>query len=458
MSLRTRIGLLGGLVVLGVLGAAALLFYPAADRDLHDQIDASLISAAATAPQLAAQLKQEIRDSDGAPGSGRLLTVGDTLIQFLNAPLSGGEEADGDSALAPVTAQDLDVAAGRAPAYFQTVEYQHTQYRVYTELYQAGAGTLVRVARPDSAATAQLDHLRMLLLVAVLAGAVGAALAARLLAGRVLRPVHGLTETVEHVARTGDLAARINTAGRDEIGRLARSFTAMMAALDESVQAQQRLVADASHELRTPLTSLTTNLELLAEPAGLADPQAPLLLSAAAAQCRELRSLVNDLVDLARYGEAAPHREAVRLDLLAERVLGRAKERAPGRRFTTGLAPCLIDADPDAIERAVGNLVDNAVKWSPAGGEIRVRVLIQPDMSQGTLTVSDEGPGIPAADLPHVFDRFYRSASARSKPGSGLGLSIVRRIAEVHGGCVAAHPLPHGVEMRLTLPLAEEKP
>jgi two-component system sensor histidine kinase MprB len=456
MSLRTRIGLLGGLVVLGVLTAAALLFYPAADRDLHDQLDGSLLGTAASAPTLGPRLKQEARNSNGTAQPGGPLEVGDTLIEFVNGPVGLGGRTNPYSALAPISRQDLDVANGQAPGYFQDVTYQNAEYVLYTGPYRPGTGSLIRVARPESAATAQLDHLRTLLLVAVLTGAAGAAFAARLLAGRVLRPVRGLTETVEQVTRTGDLAARVDTAGRDEIGRLARSFTAMMAALDESVQAQQRLVVDASHELRTPLTSLTTNLELLAEPGGLADPQAARLLIAASAQCRELRGLVNDLVDLARYGEAAPHREAVRLDLLAERVLDRAKERAPGCRFTVALAPCLIDADPDAIERAVGNLVDNAVKWSPEGGEIQMRVLIEAGASQGTVAVCDEGPGIPAADLPHVFDRFYRSASARSKSGSGLGLSIVRRIAEVHGGGVAAHPLPRGVEMRLTLPLADE--
>ncbi|HEY3872500.1 MAG TPA: HAMP domain-containing sensor histidine kinase [Actinocrinis sp.] len=457
MSLRTRIGLLGGLVVFGVLAAAALLFYPAADRDLHDQLDGSLLNTAASAPTLAPRLKLEARSSNGATQPGGPLEVGDTLIEFVNGPLGRTGKKNPYSALAPISQQDLEVAGGQAPGYFQDVTYQDTEYVLYTGPYQLGSDSLIRVAQPESAATAQLDHLRTLLLVAVLAGAAGAAFAARLLAGRVLRPVRGLTETVEQVTRTGDLAARVQAAGRDEIGRLARSFAAMMAALDESVQAQQRLVADASHELRTPLTSLTTNLELLAEPGGLADPQAARLLAAASVQCRELRGLVNDLVDLGRYGEAAPHREAVRLDLLAERVLDRAKGRAPGRRFTADLAPCLIDADPDAIERAVGNLVDNAVKWSPEEGEIRVSVLVDPEASQGTVTVGDEGPGIPAADLPHVFDRFYRSASARSKPGSGLGLSIVRRIAELHGGSVAAHPLPRGTEMRLSLPLADER-
>jgi two-component system sensor histidine kinase MprB len=244
--------------------------------------------------------------------------------------------------------------------------------------------------------------------------------------------------------------------GTDEIGRLARSFIAMMAALDASVQAQRRLVADASHELRTPLTSLTTNLELLAEPGGLTDPQAASLLAAAREQSGELRMLTNDLVDLARYGEAEAYREDVRLDLLAEQVVARAARRAPLLRLETELAACLVYADPDAIERALGNLVDNAVKWSPDGGVIRVVVSVRGDEAQ--TEVSDQGPGIPAQDLPFVFDRFYRSAAARAKPGWGLGLSIVRQIADAHDGTVSAHPAVPGpgTGMRFTLPVRRE--
>ena len=196
---------------------------------------------------------------------------------------------------------------------------------------------------------------------------------------------------------------------------LAASFATMMAALDDSVQTQRRLVADASHELRTPLTSLTTNLELLREGRGLADPQAPALVGDAREQARELTVLVNDLVDLARYGRTETHTEDIRLDLLADRVAERATARAPEKVFRTELRPCLVHADPDAVERAIGNLVDNAIKWSPAGGRILIRV-----EESGRVSVSDEGPGIPEGDLSYVFDRFYRSPTARSirAPGS----------------------------------------
>jgi len=218
----------------------------------------------------------------------------------------------------------------------------------------------------------------------------------------------------------------------------------MTAALDESAGAQRRLVADASHELRTPLTSLITNLELLAEQPD--DPSAPTLVAAALAEAGELRMLINDLVELARDGRASFHIEDVRLDLVAERVAARAACRAPGLRYELDCRPTLVRGDPDALERAVGNLVDNALKWSPPGGRIRISA------ADGTVEVSDDGPGISADDLPHIFDRFYRSAKARALPGSGLGLAIVRRIADMHGGTVEAIPMQDGAKFRISMP------
>jgi two-component system sensor histidine kinase MprB len=210
------------------------------------------------------------------------------------------------------------------------------------------------------------------------------------------------------------------------------------------VGAQRRLVADASHELRTPLTSLITNLELLAERPD--DPSAPALVAAALAEAGELRVLVNDLVELARDGQASFHLEDVRLDLVAERVAVRAAGRAPGLRYELDCCPTLVRGDPDALERAIGNLVDNALKWSPPDGRIRISA------AGGTVEVSDDGPGILSGDLPYIFDRFYRSAKARALPGSGLGLAIVRRIADMHGGTVEAVPQQQGVNFRFSVP------
>jgi two-component system, OmpR family, sensor histidine kinase MprB len=455
VSLRARVAMVCGLAVFVALLAAALVVYPIADRDLHDELDSSLVTTASNAPQFAQRLKQQTLEDGGAQTVG-VLTIGDTLLQFV--AVDALDQPDPSTGLGPLTDVDAQVADGGLAPYFSSTTYQGRAYRMYTA-FSTKPGLLVRVARPESVVLGPLQRLGFILAALVLGGALAVAFGARLLAGRVLRPVRALTETVEHVTATQDLAldlkGRVDTRGRDEIARLARSFAAMMAALDDSVQTQRRLVADASHELRTPLTSLTTNLELLAEEGGLADPQAPALLGSAREQSVELRVLINDLVDLARYGRAETHREDVRLDLLAAAVVERAARRAPHVRFESRLDECFVYADPDAIERAIGNLVDNALKWSPPEGAVRITVSV--GAREAVFGITDEGPGIPATDLPHIFDRFYRSPSARSKPGSGLGLSIVRQIADTHGGRVVAQPRPRGTEMLLTLPCAGDR-
>jgi two-component system sensor histidine kinase MprB len=446
VTLRTRIGLAGGVVVFLALAVASLVLYPVTDANLHSQVDDSLVQAASQAPTVVGQLKQKAALSGGIIPITTPINLGSTLMQFISPPVQPGP-SDG---FLKISAQDADVALGNQPPYFQDAGYHGIDYRVYTAPMPKSAGSLIRVARPLTDQEDTLARLGTLLAVLTVAGGVLAGLGGRLVAGRVLRPVRVLTDTVEHVTVTQDLRARVDLTGRDEIGRLGRSFATMMTALDRSVHTQRQLIADASHELRTPLTSLTTNLELLADGRGLRDPDAPVLVREAIDQAGELRTLINDLIDLARYGKETARTEDARLDLVAESVIGRASARASAPRFESVLSPCLVHVDPDAIERAIGNLVDNAVKWSPPGGRVLVTV------ADGEFSVSDEGPGIPAEDLPFVFGRFYRSAAARSMPGSGLGLAIVRQVVETHGGTVTAELLARGVRLRFTLPVVPE--
>jgi two-component system sensor histidine kinase MprB len=432
MSLRTRVAIAVGAVVFGALAVVAAVVYPAVGANLRGQDDNSLIQVAGNAQTIAAKLKQ-------THTVGQLVPFGSTQLQILPDATVGPVNG-----FVGVTAHDVQVADGNAKPYFHDEAYGNIVYRIYTVQLPGQPGVLVRVARPASDAISTQVALGWLLAVLVPIAAIGAAVLARLAAGRVLRPVGRLTDTVERIRATGDLSAPIETPGHDEISRLGQAFAAMTAALDESAGAQRRLVADASHELRTPLTSLITNLELLAEQPD--DPSAPALAAAALAEAGELRVLVNDLVELARDGQASFHVEDVRLDLVAERVAARAAGRVPGLRYELDLRPTLVRGDPDALERAIGNLVDNALKWSPPDGRIRISA------ADGKVEVSDDGPGIPADDLPYIFDRFYRSAKARALPGSGLGLAIVRRIADMHHGTAEAIPLPHGVKFRISVP------
>jgi two-component system sensor histidine kinase MprB len=248
------------------------------------------------------------------------------------------------------------------------------------------------------------------------------------------------------VTETGDLSERIDIGGRDELSRLAGSFNAMLGALQESSRVQRQLVADASHELRTPLTSLRTNIEVLASERTLPAGERERLLTDVVEQLTEMTTLIAGLIDLARGEQQAAEPEEVRLDLVASEAVERARRDRPAVTFSTDLHESTVQGVPSTIERAVANLLDNAAKWSPPGADVEVAV------RDGEVTVRDHGPGIDAEDLPHVFDRFYRSPSARGRPGSGLGLAIVRQVAVAHGGEVVAERADGG-GTRMTLRL-----
>ncbi len=214
---------------------------------------------------------------------------------------------------------------------------------------------------------------------------------------------------------------------------MAASFNAMMEALERSVGAQRQLVADASHELRTPLATLRTNLDTLTDSKGLKAPERKQILADLRAEMEELSALVGDVVELAREpSEGTAVREDVRLDELAAAAVERARRRARGLTFTEDLKPSLVSGDPARLDRAIGNLLDNAIKWSPEGAEVEVRV------AKGAVRVRDHGPGFGRGDLKRAFERFYRADEARGTPGSGLGLAIVQRIAEQHEGTAKA--------------------
>jgi two-component system sensor histidine kinase MprB len=265
-----------------------------------------------------------------------------------------------------------------------------------------------------------------------LAGVIGAAAAGWAIARNGLRPVRRLTFNVERIARTEDLTP-LPVEGDDEIARLATAFNTMLAALSASRDRQRRLVVDAGHELRTPLTSLRTNLELLlqADDSGGLEPESRAeLLDDVGAQIEEMSNLVGDLVELARDEPVRSAVEQVDLAEIADRAIARARRRGTGLTFEVDLEPWWVTGESASLERAVTNLLDNAVKWSPPQGTVTVRLV------HGTLTVDDEGPGIDPADREQVFERFYRADESRSMPGSGLGLSIVRQVVERHAGSV----------------------
>ena len=277
----------------------------------------------------------------------------------------------------------------------------------------------------------------------------GIALAAalgRLAARQVLSPLAEVAATAQHIEETEDLSSRIRVHADDEVGLLARRFNAMIErlqisrdALDQSVRAQRQLVADASHELRTPITSLRTNIEVLLEQGDqLAGEDRRRLLADVLEQTEELSTLIGDVIELARGDLPISSAEDVRLDRVVDESLIRARRDFPHVRYESSLEPVLVEGIPERLHRAVNNLLDNAAHHSPQDGVIEVVV-----NREGVL-VRDHGGGIDEADLPYVFDRFFRGANSRHRQGSGLGLAIVRQVATQHGGSIEAANAPDG--------------
>jgi two-component system, OmpR family, sensor histidine kinase MprB len=389
----------------------------------------------------------------------RLVLSGPTVegaTGYVQLSLADGEvllSTAGRKSLVPITKATRAVASGRRDAFFSDLRIHGTPVRVLTA--RAAQGAAWQVALPLASLDSTLDRLRLVLAIVVLGGIALAAALGLLVSRAALVPVRRLTGAAERVARTQDLGHRIAPGGQDELGRLSASFNTMLAALERSRLAQRQLISDASHELRTPLTSIQANLDALALGERLPVHERTRILAAAQAQLHELTALVGDLVDLSKNEVEEIEVEDVRLDLAAASAIERARLHAPQCGFELDAAPCLVRAAPARLDRAIANLLDNAVKWTPTaenGGPRGRSQPIEVRVRDGRLEVHDHGPGIAEEDLPRVFDRFYRAPAARGRPGSGLGLAIVRQTAEAHGGTVYASNDPAG-GARLTLEL-----
>ncbi|MFI4977716.1 MAG: sensor histidine kinase [Solirubrobacterales bacterium] len=478
MSFRRRITLVSAAAVAIAVVLASLLTYLLTSHQLRGQVDSQLSSRAdslsfvARSPErrspgtLADLIKSQ--DSEQVPPQSAATPQGTAPLR--NLPPRPGQvrgyqqlvgphghvlfRSSGNVTL-PVDARTRELAAGTGGSFFRDARVNGLHMRILAE--HIAPGRAIQVAQQLTEVDRLLSRLRLILALLDIGGIALAAGLGRLVAGTAVRPLKRLTQATEHIALTQDLSGRIGLVGEDEIGRLATSFNAMldalersMNALDASVHAQRQLVADASHELRTPVTSLRTNIEILQQAPDMDLEERRRLLSDVVQQIEELTLLMNDLIDLARGEEPHADAEDMRLDLVVGEVVDRAHRHAPATPFQVELEPTIVVGVPARLERAVRNLIDNAVKYSPPGEPVEIR------LGGVELTVRDHGQGISAEDLPYVFDRFYRGAEARGRPGSGLGLAIVRQVVEQHGGSVTAEPAAGGgTLMRLCLPGAE---
>ena len=354
----------------------------------------------------------------------------------------------------PLGAPEQDVISGKLLMSLRTTNYQRV-----LAVHLPSDSTLL-ISKNLWPTSQVLKRLGTILLIVGGIGMAIAAIAGGMVTRTGLRPVGRLTEAAERVARTDDLRP-IPVYGTDELARLTEAFNMMLRALAESRERQARLVSDAGHELRTPLTSLRTNVELLMASTAPGAPPFPEeemagLQSDVIAQIEELSTLVGDLVDLTRDDAAVAVHEPVEMVDVIERSLERVRRRRNDIDFDVAISGWQVYGDNAGLSRAVLNLLDNAAKWSPAQGVVFVR-LARIDPMHAELVVADQGPGIPPQERPLVFERFYRSTSARSMPGSGLGLAIVKQVVLKHGGALRIEDTapgadPPGTAIHVVLP------
>ena len=444
MSLRTRIAATAGVAVALVVVIAAIAIYLGVRAELRGEVDDSLRQRADEVGRLA-----EGRVRRAAPGIGPGRPPGDEGRGPLPVPPRepfGGPEGfaqlilpsghavrfRGADEAVPVDSHAREIARSGSGESLEDTSVGGTHLRVLTQALPRGGGA-IQIARPLDEVDRQLDRVLLVLLAVGAAGvALGAALAA-VVARTALAPIGRFTRRTEELVGDPDPSHRIEPEGEDELGRLARSFNRTLDALERSVEAQRQLVADASHELRTPIASLRANIQTLDQADRLPAAERESLRADIVAELDELTALVADIVELARGAKPGELVDDVRLDEIVEGVAARARARASnGVAIEVATEPTMVRGEPARIQRAVSNLVDNALKWSPGGGTVEI------ELAAGEVVVRDHGPGFEQDDLPHVFDRFYRAQGARALPGSGLGLAIVRQAAEAHGGEVAA--------------------
>ena len=470
MSVRLRLALWSAAVAATVLLLVSGTAYAVHVRSQYDDLDRSLALTAE-------HFREELQSTGSTPDVGGFASGDPTIIvQLYHADLStlGGS---GDSIPPPPLTPLQVLARDAGPAYervlrwlpggvtfdtgaFATSRDQATGARLRSYALPAGPdgqnGYVLAWSSLD-----QLDEssqfLRVMLIAVVVGGTAVAAAGSYLVAGRALRPVAIMTQTAHAVAASRGFARRLEEpTGKDELGRLARTFNEMLASLEEAYRTQQRFVADAAHELRAPLTAILGNLDLLARLPEMPAEERAEALAYADSEAKRLSRIVGELLTLARAdaGQTLERRpvefDRVLLDALAERrplVEDRAVELL---RFE----PTAVEGDADRLKQLVLNLLDNALKYTPHDG--RINVELYGSAGKAVLTVQDTGIGISSEDLPHIFERFYRADPARGRDpgGTGLGLAIVQWIADQHEGDISiASTTGNGTTVTVRLPL-----
>lgn len=436
MTLRTRFAMVTGVIVLVVVALVGFGAYAAAANQLYGQVDDSLDTRV---NQIADALQRNNRPM--VPGFRQRNPLTDELLQTefdavtqIIDPTSGIVATAGKVDL-PEHERDDAMASSGDGFHRETVSLEGGNYRILTVAMPNGV--LIKVGKNVNDIDDAISGMRAWFIGIAVAGFGLAAIAGWMFASKVSKPIELLASSADDIARTEDLDHNVEVTGASEVTKLASSFNTMLAALRRSVTRQRQLVQDASHELRTPLTSLRANTELLQRPS-LSDSERTAILTDMRAEIDELTELSSELSALATDQKAAEQPTTVDLREIADEIATRARRRTTGDITVSSIGETHVTARMHQLERAISNLVDNAIKFSPDGSDVAIII------NDGRIVVQDNGPGISVADKPHVFDRFYRATATRSLPGSGLGLAIVAQFADDHGIATIVEDAPHG--------------
>jgi signal transduction histidine kinase len=496
MSLRTRLTLWYGALLAVTLLAFSGLVYFTLQQSLSSSMDERLtLRADQLRREVGPSIGNLLQPEDVAPGVQLQSTLNEFVgtgvyVQLLNqkaAVIATPPNLVGEQL--PVPASSRQAILEDRPIFATVPVQNNASVRLLTQpLHMEGSDEVVgavQVAESLSPFENTMAAVSRLLLVAGSAALLLAVVVGWLLTRAALSPVFRITDTARHIAATGDYRQRLHvTPPRfghgDELFFLAATFNDMIARLEHMLESQRRLLADTSHELRNPITIIRGNLALLRRQ-NIAESSRADAIVEAEEEAARMGRLVADLLLLARADAGdlpSFQRERVDLGELATEVVDQARPRAPahGLRITCD-SRCIVDGDRDRLKQLVTNLVENAIRYTPAGGRVDVNVrrvtrLQQRGMtvrsrnarepgtslSMAQLTISDSGIGISSTDLPHVFERFYRADKARSRAhgGTGLGLSIAEYVAQAHGGSIEASSagINRGSTFTVRLPMA----
>ncbi len=436
MSLRFRLAILtSALVIVGVVGSGTSNFL-STRSGLNSSIDDFLRERSGELVDGARRLPPDRGrpgDDDQGGDSPTLAAEPDTVVQQLDQDAT--ILASNDLVELPINQRDREIAERRVGPTLRTVTVDGMSIRMITQHIDGGGA--VQVGRSLDENDDTLGGLRSRAVLTALGLSLSAAAVGWLLVGRAMRPLRALSQSVETISETQDLSVPIPKGGNDEVGRLAKSFNEMLAALRQSRLQQHQLIQDAAHELRTPLTTIRANIELLSRYPEMDPGEKEAMLTSLRSEVEELSTLFNEVVELATDVHNDAPLTPVDLNDPAEQAARIFAARST-RSLHTEFNGSSVTGNTELLTRAIGNLLANGEKYSNPGGDLWLVV-------QGTrIDVHDEGPGISPSDQARIFDRFYRADQSRAMAGSGLGLAIVNQIVKQHGGDVHVGDSPRG--------------